>query len=45
VRSAGGQADDLEVAADDVERLRPDRAGAAQDEKPLHRRPIVATPL
>ncbi len=40
---AGGQADDLERVAgagDDVERLRADRAGRAEDQEPLHPRPL-----
>jgi hypothetical protein len=45
MRGAGGKADDLEVVADDVERLRADRPGRAEDEEPLHERSIVATPL
>ncbi len=46
VRGARGQADELEARrADDVERLRADRAGRAEDEEPLHRRPIVADEL
>ena len=32
-------------ARDDVERLGADRAGRAEDEEPLHRRPIVATTI
>jgi hypothetical protein len=48
VGRAGREAHDLERitrAGDDVERLGADRPGRPEDEEPLHRRPIVATPI
>jgi hypothetical protein len=44
VRGACGQADDLEGVAHHIERLRADRPRRPEDEEPLHRRLIVATP-
>jgi hypothetical protein len=43
VRGPRRQPDDLELVTHDVERLRAYGPGRTQDEKPLHRRPIVAT--